>query len=91
MIQLANKNKNILIIDDKKSFSDQMRMLLKTKGYEVKSICSKDKDIKNISQDTDLIILEADLNNQPAFDVCQILKKSIFVTSHPDYHDGIKR
>jgi len=75
MINSVNNNKNILLIDDDKSVTDMLSMLLESRGYKVNIARTGKQALKNISPTTDLILLDLTLPDQNGFDVCRKLKE----------------
>ena len=66
--------KEILIIDDDKSITEMLTMLLETRGYFVTVAHSGKEAFEKVSNTTDLILLDVILPDQDGFDVCQKLK-----------------
>src|SRR3989339_415433 len=72
----SNNKKKILIIDNDKSITTMLSMLLVTRGYEVTVADSEENALENITTHTDLILLDLILNDREGFELCSQIKKS---------------
>jgi len=75
MINSVNNNKNIFLIDDDKSVTDMLSMLLESRGYKVRVASTGRQALENISNSTDLVLLDLTLPDENGFDVCRKLKQ----------------
>lgn len=76
MIQKINNRGSVLLVDDDRSVTQMLSMLLETRGYDV-SVANSGRDaFRNVSRTTDLIILDLVLPDEKGFDICQKLKKN---------------
>jgi len=64
MFKKAESKKQILLVDDDKSVSQMLSMLLETRGYNVDVAHTGHQALKNYSSTTDLIILDLILPDQ---------------------------
>lgn len=71
----SNNKKKILIIDNDKAITNMLRMLMETRGYEVKVSDSGKNALETITTHTDLILLDIVLNDQDGFEICSQIKK----------------
>lgn len=74
MISPVNK-KHIMIVDDDRSVTRMLCMLLETRGYDVAIARSGKQAIREVSPDTDLILLDLILPDQEGFSVCRQLRQ----------------
>ena len=70
-----NKKKRILLVDDDRSVSQMLSMLLETRGYEVDKAYTGEEAIRKVSPVTDLILLDLILPDQDGFDVCRKIRE----------------
>ena len=71
-----NSMKKVLIVDDDKSVTQMLSMLLETRGYEVTVACSEKEAFEKISTHTDIVILDLVLSNQDGFNICCKMKQN---------------
>lgn len=69
------KKKRILLVDDDKSVSQMLTMLLETRGYDVQTAYSGVEALQKASETTDLILLDLILPDEEGFDICRKLKE----------------
>lgn len=77
MINKSRSNKKILLVDDDQSISRMLSMLLETRGYAVDKAASGKELFENISDSTDLILLDLSLPDQDGLQICRKLKEEI--------------
>lgn len=90
--------KHILLIDDEKSLTQMLTMLLETRGYEVKVANTASEALQKVSADYDLILLDLVLPDATGFEVCRTLKKQkntrhipiIVLSAHSVYEDKVE-
>ena len=75
MIQKANGKKHILLVDDDRSITQTLTLLLKTRGYEVEIASCGGEVFDKITDTTDLILLDLMLPDQGGLEVCRRLKE----------------
>jgi len=75
MIQKTNGKKNILLVDDEKSLTQMLSMLLETRGYSVQVANSAEEALLKITPHVDLIILDLILPDIHGFEVCRRLRE----------------
>ena len=71
----VNNKKKILIIDNDKSITTMLCMLLETRGYEVTVVDSGKNALEVVTTHTDLILLDLVLKDSDGFEICVQLKK----------------
>ncbi len=76
MIKLADQRKTILLVEDDRSVSQMLKMLLETRGYLVETAYSAQETFLHISQHIDLILLDVLLPDQDGYNVCRELKRN---------------
>lgn len=77
MIRTAETSyrKHVLIIDDEKSLSQMLTMLLETRGYDVEVVTSGQEALSKVSSQVDLILLDLILPDIDGFEICRRLKR----------------
>ena len=66
---------SVLIVDDSSFTSKKLTMMLKQKGYKVRSILYKELTLKSVIENTpDIILLKINLPSIDGYKVCEILK-----------------
>ncbi len=83
MLKKGINQKEILIVDDDRSSTEMLTMLLETRGYFVTVARSGKGAFERISDTTDLILLDVILPDQEGFDVCRRLKSHQNTNSIP--------
>jgi len=76
MIRKINTKKNILIIDDDKSITQMLKLLLETRGYVVNVASTGREAFHLVSSSTDLILLDLVLPDYEGFHVCRKFKEN---------------
>lgn len=77
MLKKANQTrKQIFLVDDDPSITKMLRMLLETRGYTVAIANSGKEALRNISGQTDLILLDLILPDQAGFEICRKLRQN---------------
>ena len=71
----VKKKKRILLVDDDRSVSQMLTMLLETRGYEVRVAYTGADAISMVDEAIDLVLLDLILPDQEGFDVCRKLKE----------------
>ncbi|MCD4781917.1 MAG: EAL domain-containing protein [Candidatus Omnitrophica bacterium] len=79
----TDNKKNILLVDDDKSVTEMLSMLLEMRGYHVRVASTGHEAIEVASNTTDLIILDLVLPDQEGFSVCRKLKEKKETTCIP--------
>src|SRR6185503_10459033 len=69
-----NHKKHLLIIDDDKSITQMLSMLLESRGYQVSIASSGTEAFEVVQSHIDLILLDIVLPDHDGFDVCRKLK-----------------
>ena len=90
--------RQILLIDDEKSLTQVLSMLLETKGYEVVVANSAQEAFKKVNIDLDLILLDLILPDLHGFEICRRLKRSkdtrhipiIMISAHDLQEDRVE-
>ena len=67
--------KHVLIVDDEKSLSQMLTMLLETRGYDVEVVTSGQEALTKVSSQVDLILLDLILPDIDGFEICRLLKR----------------
>ncbi|MCA9399190.1 MAG: response regulator, partial [Candidatus Omnitrophica bacterium] len=75
MLNKLNNRKNILLVDDDRSVTQMLSMLLETRGYGVNVVHTGGEAIDTVSQDVDLILLDLVLPDTEGFELCRRLKE----------------
>ncbi|MGE0267625.1 MAG: EAL domain-containing protein [Candidatus Omnitrophota bacterium] len=75
MFKGNGKKKRILLVDDDRSVSQMLTMLLETRGYDVQTAFSGMEALQKASETTDLILLDLILPDEEGFDICRKLKE----------------
>lgn len=75
MFKGNGKKKRILLVDDDRSVSQMLNMLLETRGYDVQTAFSGVEALQKASETTDLILLDLILPDEEGFDICRKLKE----------------
>jgi EAL domain-containing protein (putative c-di-GMP-specific phosphodiesterase class I)/CheY-like chemotaxis protein len=76
VIKLADQRKTILLVEDDRSVSLMLKMLLETRGYLVETAYSAQETFLHISKHIDLILLDVLLPDQDGYNICRELKRS---------------
>lgn len=74
MQNISNGRKHVLLVDDEKSLTQMLCMLLETRGYHVDVAFSAEEALQKISPYLDLIILDLILPDIHGFEVCRRLR-----------------
>lgn len=72
---IANNKKKILVVDDDKSVSEMLKMLLETRGYKVSLAHNSKETFSLINEHTDLVLLDLVLPDEDGFDVCRRIRE----------------
>ncbi|MFP4473165.1 MAG: EAL domain-containing protein [Candidatus Omnitrophota bacterium] len=94
----VTQKKHILLVDDEKTLTDTMSMLLETRGYEVDVANTAADALRKVSGDHDLILLDLVLPDNNGLDVCRSLKGQndtchipiIMLSAHSLYEDKVE-
>lgn len=70
-----NGKKNVLLVDDEKSLTQMLSMLLETRGYKVDVAYSAEEALQKITPYVDLIILDLILPDLHGFEFCRRLRE----------------
>jgi EAL domain-containing protein (putative c-di-GMP-specific phosphodiesterase class I)/FixJ family two-component response regulator len=76
MLKAANNKKRILLVDDDRSATDMLTLLLETRGYDVTVASSGEQALQKASSSIDLVLLDIILPDQEGFQVCRKLKEN---------------
>jgi EAL domain-containing protein (putative c-di-GMP-specific phosphodiesterase class I)/FixJ family two-component response regulator len=76
MIKQTNGKKQILLVDDDKSATQILTLLLQTRGYDVNVAGRADEVFAKVTDTTDLILLDLILPDQGGFEICRRLKEN---------------
>src|SRR3990172_3442015 len=74
MIKQANGKKHILLVDDDKSATQILTLLLQTRGYDVNVASCADEVFLKVTDTTDLILLDLILPDQGGFQICRQIR-----------------
>ena len=94
----SREQKNIFLIDDEKTLTQTLAMLLETRGYKVQVALSGTEALRKITPDVDLILLDLVLPDLNGFEVCRRLKQEngrgripiIMLSAHCLYEDKVE-
>jgi len=75
MIQKANNQKQVLIVDDEPALTQMLTMLLETRGFTVNIATSGREAIEKAGSSLDLILLDLVLPDLEGFEICRRLKE----------------
>ncbi|MBF0385627.1 MAG: EAL domain-containing protein [Candidatus Omnitrophica bacterium] len=75
MFKFTDDKKHILLVDDDRSITQMLSMLLETRGYRVSIASSGEEAFKLVSQSPDLIVLDLILPDQDGFNICRMFKE----------------
>lgn len=76
MDKSVDQKKEILLIDDEKSLTDILAMLLETRGYHVDVASSAALAFEKVKFDHDLILLDLVIPDLDGMDICRRLKEN---------------
>ncbi|MBP9853660.1 MAG: EAL domain-containing protein [Candidatus Omnitrophica bacterium] len=83
MSKSNGKKKQILLVDDDRSVSQMLTMLLETRGYNVHTAFSGTEALQKASETTDLILLDLILPDEEGFETCRKLKEQARTANVP--------
>lgn len=83
MIEKTNGKKHILLVDDDRSITQTLTLLLRTRGYEVEIAFCGGEVFDKITDTTDLILLDLMLPDRGGLEVCRRLKEDKMTRSIP--------
>lgn len=94
----AGHKKHVLLIDDERSLTQMLCMLLETRGYDVHVANTAQEAFRKISADFDLVILDLVLPDSSGLEICRTLKKEkatrhipiIVLSAHSIYEDKVE-
>jgi len=75
MYQKGMNKKRILIVDDERSVTQMLTVLLETRGYSISVAATAKEAFEKVTDTTDLILLDVILPDEDGFKVCQKLKE----------------
>ncbi len=75
MFKQTSLKKHILLVEDDKSLTKILTMLLETRGYAVEVVHTGQDALKRASPNTDLILLDRLLPDAEGFEVCKRIKR----------------
>lgn len=70
---------NILIIEDDSDIREGVRILLESEGYQVTEVSSGEDGLKELSEETDLVILDIMMPGMSGLRTCEEIRKVSYV------------
>lgn len=70
---------NILIIEDDSDIREGVRILLESEGYQVTEVSSGEDGLKELSEETDLVILDIMMSGMSGLRTCEEIRKVSYV------------
>jgi len=70
------EKRKILVVDDEKSVSEMLTMLLETRGYDVKVATTGHEALETVAEKPDLILLDLMLPDMEGYKVCEELRNN---------------
>lgn len=70
---------NILIIEDDSDIREGVRILLESEGYQVTEVSNGEDGLKELSEETDLVILDIMMSGMSGLRTCEEIRKVSYV------------